>query len=311
MNPEYVEDEEMDEQTELFYKSLSNAVAYVSNEALVLTQYEVARPGLFPKLWDGIGDFDKRMNDIAEHLGGPPDFYIMSKTREVEPPPADSYPDATLREALEMFLRARKSVVRAHMFMTGSTVLAHAPEMMDLSTETDEAELFVSSAQSAFWEHAETAYIRLYSFWDRIGQILEFAFFNIRKFDHNTFSAVIDRINANIVPMSKRLESSASWKRVRTFQKSEKEDGLKWLLARRNLIVHSLHLHPIKTKDESVFKSQFNHLENSHREKLRPRDAGGEVDLLLGQLNQAASLFGSVLSIIQTTPSRKVDPFIS
>ena len=121
---------------------------------------------------------------------------------------------------------------------------------------------------------------------------------------------MIDRINANIVPMSRQLEGSSSWKRVRTFQKSEKEDGLKWLLARRNLIVHSLHLHPIKMKDESVFKSQFNHLENSHREKLRPRDAGGEVDLLLGQLNQAASLFSSVLSIIQTTPSRKIDPFI-
>lgn len=310
MNPEDVEDEEMDEQTELFYKSLSNVVAYVSNEAFVLTQYELARPGLFPKLWDGIGDFEKRMNDTTEHLGGPPAFYIMSKTREMEPPPSDGYPEATLREALEMFTRARKSVVRAHMFMTGSTVLASHPEMMDLSTETGEAELFVSSAQGAFWEHAETAYIRLYSFWDRIGQILEFAFFNIRKFDHNTFSAVIDRINANIVPMSRQLEGSSSWKRVRTFQKSEKEDGLKWLLARRNLIVHSLHLHPIKMKDESVFKSQFNHLENSHREKLRPRDAGGEVDLLLGQLNQAASLFSSVLSIIQTTPSRKIDPFI-
>lgn len=309
MNPEDVE--EMDEQTELFYKSLSNAVAYVSNEAFVLTQHELARPGLFPKLWDGIGDFEKRMNETTEHLGGPPAFYIMSKARKMDPPPSDGYPEATMREALEMFTRARKSVVRAHMFMTGSTVLAHAPEMMDLSTETGEAEIFISSAQSAFWEHAETAYIRLYSFWDRIGQILEFAFFNIRKFDHNTFSAVIDRINANIVPMSKRLENSASWKRVRSFQKSEKEDGLKWLLARRNLIVHSLHLHPIKEKEEDVFKSQFNHLENSHREKLRPRDAGGEVELLLGQLNQAASLFGSVLSIIQTTPSRKIDPFIS
>lgn len=310
MSEEDIEDEKMDERKELFYKSLSNAVAYVSNEAFVLLQYEIARPSVFPNLWDNIGDFDKRMNDTAEHLGGPPEAYIMSETSKVEPPPSDGYPEATLREALEMFARARKSVIRAHMFMTGSMVLAHAPEMMNLSTETGEAEIFISRAQAAFWEHAETAYIRLYSFWDRVGQILEFGFFNIRKFDHNTFSAVIDRINANIVPMNKRLERSSSWKRVRSFQKSEKEDGLKWLLARRNLIVHSLHLHPIKEKDEDVFKSQFNHLEHSHREKLRPRDAADEVVLLLGQLTQAASLFSAVLSIIEATPSRKVDPFV-
>jgi len=271
----------------------------------------MALPGVFGNLWskDDDGLFNKRLNEISEHLGGPPGLYIIREG--LEPPPADGYPEAALREAVDMFARARKSVLRAHMFMTGSAVLAKEPESMDLSTETGEADIFISRAQKAFWEHAETAYIRLYSFWDRVGQILDFAFFNIRKFDQNGFYAVVERISANVIPMSEALRNSGSWRRVRAFQKSEKDNGLKWLLLRRNLIVHSLHLHPIMDNEDGVFKSQFNHLEASHREKLRPRDPAGEVGLLLGQLNQATTLFSDVLSILEKTPSRKVDSFIS
>ena len=299
-----------DEQRELIFKFLSNTVAYVTNEALVVAQYEMVRPGVFGNLWtkNDNSRFDKRMNEITEHLGGPPRFYIMKE--ESEPPPADLYPEAALGEAVDMFARARKSVLRAHMFETGSSLLAKAPELMDLSTENGEADMFISRAQGAFWEHAETAYIRLYSFWDRLGQLLDFAFFNIRKFDQNGFYAVIERINANVIPMDESLKKSGPWKRVRSFQSSEKDDGLKWLLMRRNLIVHSLHLHPIRKDEEGVFKSQFNHLEASHREKLRPRDPAGEVALLVGQLNQAIALFNDVLSLIERTPSRRVDNFL-
>jgi hypothetical protein len=68
---------------------------------------------------------------------------------------------------------------------------------------------------------------------------------------------------------------------------------------RRNLLVHSLHLQPIapdddsdfgdgeKTDSDTVFTSQFNHIDHAHREKLRPRDLNGEVILLVGQLNKA------------------------
>jgi len=302
-------DEEDTTQQDRLMTVLGNAVAYVTNEALILAQYEAVQEGKFARLWpeNDNGTFDKRMNRVTEHLGGPPEFYLLRNDQD--PPLADNYPDTVMREVFDVFQRARRSVLRAHLFMTGSTLLAEQPDLMNLPEDTDAAAMFVQQAQGAFWEHAEAAYIRLYSFWDRIGQVLDFAFFNIRKFDQNGFNAVMDRIHANVVPMDERMKASGSWKRSRSFQTSEKEDGLKWLLLRRNLVVHSLHLHPVRTDEEGVFKSQFNHLDAAHREKLRPRDPAGEVGLLLGQFGRACELFGDFLTVVGFSPSRKRDPW--
>lgn len=284
---------------------LSHAVAYVANEMVVLGQYERIQLELFPKLWsaDDDGEFEKRMNHLVEHLGGPPEYYLLLDDQK--PPPADNYPSSSLREALEVFKRARKSVIRAHMFMTGSTMMVEQPDAMQWPDHPDSADLFKTHAQSAFWEHAEAAYIRLFSFWDRIGQVLDFTFFNIRKFDHNGFCAVIDRIHSNVCPMNEQLRNSSSWKRLRSFQTSAKDDGLQFLLQRRNLLVHSLHLHPLKNDDDDVFESQFNHLEKAHREKLRPREPAAEVSLLVNQLIKASTLFDDVLTLVELAPSRK------
>lgn len=243
------------------------------------------------------------MNKVAEHLGGPPQFYLLPNDEKW--PAADGYPDAALHEATDVFHRARKSVLRAHMFMTGSALLADRPDIMNLPQDPEVHAILIRQAQEAFWEHAEAAYIRLYSFWDRLGQVLDFAFFNIRKFDQNGFYSVMDRVAANMVPMNTQLKASDGWKRLRAFQTSEREDGLKWLLLRRNLIIHSLHLHPVRDNDEGMFNSQFNHLGAAHREKLRPRDPVGEVKLLLSQLERAGALFVDFLDLLEHSPRRK------
>jgi hypothetical protein len=300
-------DNEDESQQEGLATVLGNAVSYVTNEALVLAQYELFQEDNFAKLWSESDNssFSRRMNKVAEHLGGPPDFYLLSE--DEEPPAADRYPDAALHEALDVFHRARKSVLRAHMFMTGSSLLADQPGIMNLPEDPAAAAMFIGQAREAFWEHAEAAYIRLYSFWDRLGQVLDFAFFNIRKFDQNGFYAVMERVAANVAPMNALLKKSDDWQRLRAFQTSEKEDGLKWLLLRRNLIVHSLHLHPVQGNEEGMFKSQFNHLDAAHREKLRPRDPAGEVELLLGQLDRAGALFDNFLTLLERSPNRKSD----
>lgn len=300
-------DSENESQKEGLATVLGNAVLYVTNEALVLAQYELFHEDKFAKLWPESDNdsFDKRMNTVAEHLGGPPKIYVLVEGEK--PPAADRYPDAALHEALDVFHRARKSVLRSHMFMTGSSLLANQPDIMNLPDDPDAAAMFVKQAQAAFWEHAEAAYIRLFSFWDRLGQVLDFAFFNIRKFDQHGFYGVMERVAANVVPMNERLKASGSWERLRAFQSSEREDGLKWLLLRRNLVVHSIHLHPVQGNEEGMFKSQFNHLDAAHREKLRPRDPAGEVALLLGQLDRAGALFVDFLTLLESSPSRKSD----
>jgi hypothetical protein len=120
----------------------------------------------------------------------------------------------------------------------------------------------------------------------------------------------MDRIHSNAVPMDNRLKDNGCWKRLRSFQTSEKEDGLKWLLQRRNLVVHSLHLHPVQADEEGVFKSQFNHLDAAHRDKLRPKEPAEEVALLMGQLDAAGALFSDFLTVVELAPSRKRDSWL-
>lgn len=305
-----MEDKAISEVSERLLQVLGKVVSHVCNETIILAQFEGFQAEAFPQLWIEQDDvaFSARMERVSQHLGGPLGAYVVRDGHEV--PPVDNYPVEALHETIEVFLRARTSVLRATMFDAGSRLLMANPELIELSADPTVSQAFMHQAQATFWEHAESAYIRLYSFWDRVGQVLDFAFFNIRKFDQNGFNAVMDRIHANAVPIDVNLKVSGSWKRLRAFQCSEKDDGLKWLLQRRNLVVHSLHLHPLPDIQDDVFKSQFNHLEVAHREKLRPRSQLEEVALLKGQLGKAAELFSCFLTVVEHSPLRQQERFI-
>jgi hypothetical protein len=135
-----------------------------------------------------------------------------------------------------------------------------------------------------------------------LGQLLDFAFFNIRQYERDGFPAVVDRIAANYVPLSPRLSESSSWQAVRSYQTSEKADGLKWLLRRRNLIIHSLHLRARPVDSEAgdpLFDAAYNHLEQSMQRRLATGSRDEELAQLHRHLTQAASLFGYVLTLCE------------
>ena len=286
---------------------LSQSITHVGHERIVLARYERLHSSEFAHPAQGNDAFERKMTSTVEHLGGPPEYYMVRDG--YKPPLPDQYPEAILREVMSVFDRARKSVVRSHMFMTGAVTIVEHPDDL-LVDNREQAVALGKLAAEAFWEHAEAAFIRLASYWDRVGQVLDFAFFNIRKFDQNGFNAVMDRVATNAVPMIDQFKSHPSWTRLRAFQNSEKEDGLKWLLSRRNLIIHSLHLHPLPNDDNSVFESQFNHLDTAHREKLRPRPMREEGQILTTQLRRASELFPDFLRVVEFSPNRKVERFI-
>jgi len=288
------------EKEERFSQIIGNAMAYVANEALILAQMEEFFSPSPASLWneDEEESIYKRLDNAVENMGGPPKLILK---REDDPPPiCDTYPEAALREMISAFHRARKSVCRAHLFMTGSSMLQMHPELLE-QTGNEEADAAIASlAEKAFWEHAETGFIRLASYWDRVGQVLDFAFFGIRQYERDGFSAVIDRIRTNIVQMNTQLERSDAWKAIRSYQTSERDDGLKWLLRRRNIIVHSLHLRPSEQSiDEIAYKPMYNHLEEKLENKLMPRTPEGEIKQLHAQLSKAAELFKSILTLIE------------
>jgi hypothetical protein len=296
---------------------ISRLVSHVANEPMLRAQYESQQQDDFARLWaKGGGEaLSTRLNEIALHLGGPPQLYILRHGEKA--PPEDRFPGVAIQEVLALFQRVRTAVIRAHMSCVGIRMMKDHAGIMPMPDDPKQVATLDKLWQEAFWEHAESAYIRLSSYWDRVGQVLNFAFFNLRSFKHEGFQSVMDRIHDNVAKMDAQFAKRGEWQRFRTFQCSTKDDGYKWLQERRNLLVHSLHLQPMASDDDShfggesdsdpVFTSQFNHLDHAYREKLRPRDAAGEVNLLMGHLDKASVLFNDFLSLLEGLPSKKRD----
>src|SRR5260370_20530220 len=196
----------------------------------------------------------------------------------------------------------RSSICRTHIYVLGSSLIKEVPELMNLPEDPEIRGIFVSDVERYFWEHAETSYIRLASFWDRVGQLLAFAFFNIRQSEHDVFSAVMDRISPNLLPMNQTDEPPAEWKRLKEFQKTSKIDGLQWLSRRRNLLVHSLHLRPLRGNEAEnpIFTSAYNHLDQAIRNKLLQGTPEEELGWLHQHLSTTAALFIDAVDVALT-----------
>ena len=290
--------------------SLTDLIYQAAREPFILLNYDHLMTVKLGRLWpdNDTGEFNHKVNDIVEHLGGPPENFIIQDG--ANPPVVDNYPSAIMREAFDVFDLARNAVLRLDMYHAGYSMIYDNPVVVPFSELSEEhRKLSLEYVEKAFWEKAEIAIIRISSFWDRLGQILAFAYFNIRKFEHDGFKSVIDRIKNNVIPMNNGLRASNSWTRVIDFQRHAKQNDLGWLLERRNLIIHRLHLHPYD-EEENVFDSQFNHLDDAHIEKLKPQKKHEEVKLIKSQLNRAAELFDDVLEVLKFSTQRKQDPWV-
>lgn len=284
-----------------FAEAIGGALQYAVNEALVLARLEEF---LSPKPAQLARDENavKSLNDLATRVaalyGDAPQLIIQGIN---DPKPIfDTYLSAAIDEAIEVFKRTRRSLCRAQAFLIGTHMLRTKPDILGIPKDGEAHQVFLRTAESVFWEHAETTYIRLAGFWDRLGQILDFAFFTIRQYERDGFSAVVDRIRANALRMQPQLESSPAWQAIWAFKKSERRDGLQWLLSRRNLLVHSLHLRPLdEPKDEELFESAFNHLDARLRRNLAPNEPEKEIEQLHIHLAQAANLLPQVLTLCE------------
>ncbi len=294
------DDPKADLQYERLAKILGNVLSLSANESVVMAQLEAfsffsPMPASLP-LGTG-GPLEDRLDKLSEALGGPPRLIPVPDGKKH--PRYDTYATAAIHESINAFMRARTSVCRTHLYLIGSAGLKQNPELMHLPDDPNIRRIVIDQAGQRFWEHAETSYVRLASFWDRLGQILDFTFFNVRQYERDGFPAVLDRIRSNFLPMSSAIRESLAWGCLWRFQNSEQNDGLKWLLRRRNLLVHSLHLSP-RTEDDPenpIFLSAYNHLVETVRVKLRPGTPEEELNTLHYQLEAAASLFPDAVEV--------------
>jgi hypothetical protein len=276
-------------------KVLGNVLMQSANESVVIAQLEASSyfspmPASLP-LKDG-DNLTQKLDKLTEILGGVPKMILVQENKPIKYK-YDPYVEAAIMESVTAFRRTRSSVCRTHLYLIGSKMLERHPDLMVSPDKREIDKVVINQTVERFWEHAETSYIRLASFWDRVGQVLDFAFFNVRQYDREGFSSVIDRIYSNYVPMTSEVSASLAWKHLWDFHNSEQSNGLKWLLRRRNLLIHSLHLTPLKKSDPEnpLLTYAYNHIETKARERLQPGTPEEEVNILHGQLSLAASLF--------------------
>lgn len=318
MNESIDEQWEPQEPSDEATEGVRKLVEFIAGEQLALVAFKKLFDDRPARIWKSDAErkaIQERVFDLVERFGRPSHVHLMNRANDGSDDSNierfDAYPAAALEEVGKLFERTLHTVCRAQLMLFGSHLLEENPNLFpDVQRSVHEG--FVGILDSCFWEHAETAYIRMASYWDRVGQVLDFTFFSIRKYERDGFTTVMDRIYSNFIPMDATLSALPEWKALRTFQTSEKQDGLKWLLRRRNLLVHSLYLRPLTQSDSStedneavLFAAEFNHLEESLRKKLAPGSPLEEMERLYLQVQKAAELYPAMLGLCEYAVERR------
>jgi hypothetical protein len=277
---------------------LGEALLYTANEPVLLARSEEffsPKPANL-KIDRPLG---QRLNKLIEQIGGIPRLIVYEPGGKL--PQFDTYGNAAIQEVISSFERCRRSVCRTHVCFIAAELCKKEPSVFE-NLKRQEQKGLTAQMSEVFWEHAETSYIRLASYWDRVGQFLDFVFFNIRQYERDGFPSVMDRIASNYVRLFGDLASSSFWTALRSYQNSEKPTGFQWLLRRRNLLVHSLHLEGIQSaegEENPIFTSAYNHLEDSVHRKLKPDTCETELGFLHSHLRSAADLFPLVVDLCE------------
>lgn len=284
-----------------FAQSISELLRVVLNEEIMILKMEKFLSPRPPQLANTKEESDllnKDLQKLSIALGGTPQL-MMIYDNDNRTQKYDEYGSTALSEVLSLYNRARYSLVKTHLLMIAKWFLRDKPNVWEQPFEEEELKFFQAKLEQRFWQESENCYIRLASYWDRVGQLFDFVFFNIRHYDREGFSSVMDKINSNFVPVFSELNESESWIRLRRYQASDRADGFKWLLRRRNLLVHSLHLRTVPEPDyeDPIVVYAFNHLEEKIRKKLNPGSEQDEVGYLHSHFGIMTELFRDVINL--------------
>jgi hypothetical protein len=283
-------------------ETLGKLLDLTVNEAVVLKRLEKffsPQPANLVETEEQAEELGNRLSELCEMFGGPP--AVITINEQTMLPRFDTYAEAAADEILQAFHRCRRGVCRAHMFFIAASFLQEHPNVWKNKSEPEEEAAIFETLRERFWDGAESTYIRIASFWDRVGQLLAFVFFNIRQYERDVFPEVIERIRKNYIPLHQELGESEAWDKLYDYKKSKKVEGFEWLQSRRNLLVHSLRLRPMPDPEEEnpIFISAYNHLEKKIREKLKPGTMQEELEYLHSHLRSAATLFPEVIDLCQ------------
>jgi hypothetical protein len=227
---------------------------------------------------------------FVERFGKVDGLIVLEHGQSREPERVRTYHIDIANELTRSFHVCRRATCRLHMLYIGLECLRTRPEFwIDLTEE--ESQLYAGALTGSFWDAVEIATIRLVSYWDRVGQLLDFVFFNIRQYERDGFPAVLARIKKNFAPTFAELDAHPSYNALVEYANSEKTSGFKWLTRRRNLAVHSTQFRPHEDKRDVLFEYEFNHYEARVIRDLALKSPKEELELIHVHLTKAAELF--------------------
>ncbi len=292
------EDKELDE----FVEALSAVISVFANEVVAFRRIEryLDPPLATLAVPEEVAALTGRVEALSGRLGGPPRLLLVdSRTGRAEGNTVyDTYGAAALDEMTRGFHRARSAALRAHaIFIVLEGLKAH-PELLKGDEDDGARQWRRGVMENQFWEALELATIRLCSFSDRMGQVLDFVFFNVRQYERDGFAAVMDRIHANFSVAEPLFAGHSAWRTLRGYQTDASEMGFQWLVRRRNLVVHSVALKQSAGDGEDpIFLAAYNHLEATVVKKLRQGGEDEELGRIHAHLNVGAKAYSAVLDL--------------
>jgi len=185
---------------------------------------------------DGPGDteveaLDKTVRKLELRLGSAK-VEVYSKGDPAREVGIDTYPGSVITEIYDAGIAFSKAVARAYVYF--DALQAHkTPEALKVPRKPPG---FAKLIEWDLWEHIEIGYFRAAAFWDRIGQLLDFVFFNVRDYREG-FAATIKKLKTNFdaenLPFPP-LRQSPDWKFLRNFESNA--HGM--LTSKRNILAH-------------------------------------------------------------------------
>lgn len=276
--------------SEIYLEILSSEL---SNIFVLQKLEEIAEPEI-PKIGNNeeqIKLLNSLLQKVSCSLGGVP--RIIINYTDTPKPQYDTFVDSLLHEILSMFWKTRRAVIKAHSQYVVVESMRYKKEFFEKPAPED----IVLRIEEYLWDSIEVAYIRMASFWDRIGQLFSFSFFNIRQYEKDGFTSIMEKIHTNYRPILPTLEKLPEYSVIWEYSNNEKENGLKWVLQRRNTIAHSVGLDTNTRKPSKTYDSKYNHLEIRKERKLNKKELKEELNQFHYHYGKICRLFEDCLKL--------------
>jgi hypothetical protein len=276
------------------YETVAKILSYAVNEPILIKNAEKLFSPRPANIFSNAAEAEELERYIqanfVERFGAVYEPCVLEHDQSRAPKQVRTYHIDIAKELTRSFHVCRDATCRLHMLYVGLDCLRTKPEFWDEMTE-ETRKPYADALTGSFWDSVEIATIRLVSYWDRVGQLLDFVFFNIRQYERDGFPAVLERIKRNFAPTFAELDAHPSYNALIEYASSEKTNGFKWLTRRRNLTIHSTQFRPHEDKPDILFDYEYNHYETRVVRGLALKSPKEELDLVHIHLTKAAELF--------------------